>query len=126
MTDARTASNPEPLLKLSVRALLNIVVLEHGRPVAIFFAHFDRPASWSPEVLAFLRNVAERVQIGIARLKAEEQQRILNHELSHRMKNTLMMVQAIAGQTPRTSPTVTLSKRFRIGFTHSPRRTKCS
>jgi two-component sensor histidine kinase len=99
MTDARTAFNPESLLKLSVRALLNIVVLEHGRPVAILFAHFGRPASWSPEVLRFLRNVAERVQIGIARLKAEEQQCILNHELSHRMKNTLMMVQAIAGQT---------------------------
>lgn len=33
--------------------------------------------------------------------KAEAQQRILNEELSHRMKNTLAMVQAIATQTLR-------------------------
>jgi two-component sensor histidine kinase len=67
--------------------------------VAIFYVHFDRPGKWSAEVLAFLRNVADRVEIGVARLKAESQQRVLNHELSHRMKNTLAMVQAIAGQT---------------------------
>jgi two-component sensor histidine kinase len=98
-TDARTSQHQKALLDLGIRSLLNEVVLEHGRPVAIFFAHFDLPMTWPPEVRAFLRNVADRVESGVARLKAEEQQRILNHELSHRMKNTLSMVQAIAGQT---------------------------
>lgn len=32
----------------------------------------------------------------MARLRAEARQALLNHELSHRMKNTLAMVQAIA------------------------------
>jgi two-component sensor histidine kinase len=32
-------------------------------------------------------------------VQAERMQRLLNHELSHRLKNTLAMVQAIAGQT---------------------------
>ena len=98
-TDPRTAQHHKTLLNLGTRSLLNEVVLEHGRPVAIFFAHFDRPMTWAPETRAFLRNVADRVESGVARLKAEEQQRILNHELSHRMKNTLSMVQAIAAQT---------------------------
>jgi two-component sensor histidine kinase len=98
-TDPRTSGNPQALLDLNARSLVNVVVTEHGRPVAIFFAHFDRPAIWSPEVMAFLRNVADRVESGVARLKAEAQQRVLNHELSHRMKNMLSMVQAIAGQT---------------------------
>lgn len=97
--DPRTAADPKRLLDLDVRALVNVVVLEHGRPVAVFFAHFSRPSKWPPEAMAFLRNVADRVELGVARLKAEAEQRVLNHELSHRMKNTLSMVQAIAGQT---------------------------
>lgn len=36
-----------------------------------------------------------------ARRRAEERQELLNHELSHRMKNILAMVQAIAAQTMR-------------------------
>jgi two-component sensor histidine kinase len=97
--DPRTASDPKALLAFNVRSLVNVVVLKHGRPVAIFFAHSDRVTNWPPEVMAFLRNVADRVEIGVARLNAEAQQRVLNNELSHRMKNTLSMVQAIAGQT---------------------------
>jgi two-component sensor histidine kinase len=49
--------------------------------------------------MAFLRNVADRVESSVARVKAETQQLVLNHELSHRLKNTFSMVQAIAGQT---------------------------
>jgi two-component sensor histidine kinase len=100
-TDPRTSRDPRALLRLNARSLVNVVVLEHGRPVAIFFAHFDHPTAWPPETMAFLRNVADRVESGVARLNAENQQRVLNHELSHRMKNTLSMVQAIAGQTLR-------------------------
>lgn len=98
-TDPRTSRNPKPLLDLGVRSLLNVVVKDHDRPVAIFYVHSVEPEPWPPEVVAFLRNVADRVEIGVARLKAEEHQRVLNHELSHRMKNTLSMVLAIAGQT---------------------------
>ncbi|RZM13064.1 MAG: sensor histidine kinase, partial [Sphingomonas sp.] len=39
------------------------------------------------------------LEVGVARLRGEERQRMLNGELSHRLKNTLAMVQAIAGQT---------------------------
>ena len=98
-TDRRTSENPGPLLGLGVRSLLNMVVLEHGRPVALFFVHSNEPTAWREEVIAFLRNVADRVEHAVSRIKAEEHQRVLNHELSHRMKNTLAMVQAIAGQT---------------------------
>lgn len=58
---------------------------------------------------AFLiRNKAGRVvrMTGVmldnsARVAADEHQTLLNHELSHRLKNTLAMVQAIAAQTLR-------------------------
>lgn len=41
-----------------------------------------------------------------ARKAEEDRQRLLNNELSHRMKNILAMVQAIAGQTLRTAETM--------------------
>ncbi len=48
-----------------------------------------------------MRNVADRTRSAIARIEAEAQQQLLNHELSHRMKNMLAMVQSIATQTMR-------------------------
>src|SRR5262249_31647135 len=75
-TDPRTADNPRALVDLGIRALLNMVVVEHGRPVALFFVHSEKPTSWRPEIVTFLRNVADRVENGVARLRAEDQQRV--------------------------------------------------
>ncbi|WP_336492405.1 sensor histidine kinase [Methylobacterium nigriterrae] len=91
-------------MSLDIRAMLNVPVRERGRTVGLFYVHSPEPREWAPEDVAFARNVADRVQVGIARLRAEEQQVTLNHELSHRLKNTLAMVQAIATQTLRNAP----------------------
>lgn len=99
--DPRTRENAEALLGLSIRALANLPIIEQGSFVLVVFVHYDRPHDWAPEELAFLRQVGDRTQAALGRVKAEEQQRILNQELSHRLKNTLAMVQAIAGQTLR-------------------------
>lgn len=74
---------------------------ERGRTVALFFVHDRVPRTWTPEELAFMRAVADGVEVGVARLRAEERQRLLNHELSHRMKNLFSMVQAVVAQTLR-------------------------
>ena len=81
------------------RALVAIPILERGRTVAVLAVHDDRPRTWSPEVVAFLRDVADRLMAAMARVRAEERQAVLNQELSHRMKNMLAMIQAIAMQT---------------------------
>lgn len=99
--DPRTAGYVAPFEAISISAMLNVPVRERGRAVGIFYVHSSTPRTWTEEEITFVRNVADRVQIGIARLRAEEQQAILNHELSHRMKNVLAMVQAIAQQTIR-------------------------
>lgn len=100
-TDTRTAGHAKPFTAINVFAMLNVPVRERGRTVGVFFVHSPTVREWRPEEVAFARNVADRVQVGIARLRAEEQQATLNHEISHRMKNTLAMVQAIATQTMR-------------------------
>lgn len=97
--DPRTADDPEPMLGLGIGAMINMPVRDRGKTVAAFFVHDARPRHWGTDELAFLRNVADRVEVGVARLRAEDRQKVLNQELSHRLKNTLAMVQAIAGQT---------------------------
>ena len=105
--DPRTAAHADQHRALNIRAQINVPVRESGRTVGVLFVHSPQVRTWAPEEVAFARNVADRVQVGIGRLRAEEQQVLLNRELSHRMKNTLAMVQAIAAQTIRTAPDLT-------------------
>jgi two-component sensor histidine kinase len=104
LQDLRTADHALLLQQLDIRSLVNVPIRENGRTVATLIVHANQPRSWPEEELTFLRNVADRVEVGVARLEAESQQRLLNGELSHRMKNTMALVQAIASQTLRSIP----------------------
>jgi len=97
--DPRTAGDLARWERVRVRALVNIPVREGGRTVAVFLVHDEAPRDWDAETVTFLRDAADRLMAGIARRRAEADQRLLNQELSHRMKNLLAMVQAIAAQT---------------------------
>ncbi|GJD94503.1 hypothetical protein OCOJLMKI_1705 [Methylobacterium iners] len=108
--DPRTAACSGALQALDVASLINMPVRERGRTVALFFVHDRVPRDWSREELGFLRAVADRVEAAVARVRAEEQQQLLNRELSHRMKNTLAMVQAIATQTLRGASDIEAAK----------------
>ncbi|MEG9524184.1 MAG: PAS domain S-box protein [Hyphomicrobiales bacterium] len=99
--DPRTAGDGETLAAVGARALVNIPVMEHGRFVGVTFMLSAEPRAWAQSDVDFLRGVADRTRAAVARVEAEEHQQLLNHELSHRMKNILAMVQAIASQTLR-------------------------
>ena len=96
----------EAFVGAGTRAMLSVPILEHGKLVAIVFLHHNRCRIWSEEDVGFVRNAADRVRAAIARVRAEEEQRLVNRELGHRLKNTLTMVQAIASQTMRNAPTL--------------------
>ncbi|MCE4225687.1 PAS domain-containing protein [Methylobacterium sp. C25] len=100
-TDPRTRAMSETLLALGIRVLVNVPIVERGRLAAVAFVHYDAPHLWTEEEVGFVRTMADRTQAAVARARAEEQQRWLNGELSHRLKNTLAMVQSIATQTLR-------------------------
>ncbi|WP_342106152.1 GAF domain-containing protein [Methylobacterium sp. SI9] len=102
--DPRTRDAAPTLLSIGVRVLLNVPILERGRLVGIAFVHWSDSHPFTEDDLAFVRTVADRVQIAVARVQAEADQRVLNEELSHRLKNTLAMVISIASQTLRTVP----------------------
>ena len=97
--DPRTRGQSEAWEALGVRALIAAPVMEHGELAALCFVHWCEPRIISAEEQAFSRSAADRTQVGVARIRAEENQGVLNGELSHRLKNTLAMVQAIAAQT---------------------------
>lgn len=99
LTDPRTAGEADKWAALAIRGCVNVAVLDHGRPVAVLLVHWSEPHEASDAELAFLRNAADRLEIGIARQRAEDAQAILNGEIAHRLKNSLSMVQSIANQT---------------------------
>ncbi|MEH3116195.1 MAG: PAS domain S-box protein [Methylorubrum populi] len=83
------------------RALIEVPLLRRGALFGLVRAHAAETRAWSAGEIDFVREVAGRVSAALARIQAEEQQRFLNRELSHRLKNTLTMAQAIASQTLR-------------------------
>jgi two-component sensor histidine kinase len=104
LNDPITAGYAKTLLSLDIRSLVNVPIIDRGRTTGLLIVHAKSPRSWSSETVAYLRNIADRVEAEIARLQAEAQQRLLNHELSHRMKNTMALVQAVASQTLKNIP----------------------
>lgn len=97
--DLRTRDNAQKLLDMGIRVLVNVPIFDKGRFTLVVFAHYDEPHAWTVAEVDFVRSVGDRLQAAIARLSAEMEQDILNRELSHRLKNTLSVVQAIASQT---------------------------
>lgn len=99
--EASIAGDMPIFTELGARSFLMAPVLDRGCLEGVLFILHRKPRSWSRDEIEFARRVADRTYATLERIEAEEHQRVLNHELSHRLKNTLAMVQAIASQTLR-------------------------
>lgn len=69
--------------------------------VGAMFVQQAEARSWTDSEIEFAQSVADRTYAAIAKINAEADQKLLNHELSHRLKNMLAMIRAIATQTLR-------------------------
>ncbi|MBP2302239.1 HWE histidine kinase domain-containing protein [Azospirillum picis] len=98
-TDDRTRRHAAALEAAGARAFVNVPIFERGTVAALLYVCTSVPRGWSGEDLRFIHDVAHRLRLAVGRRRAEQQQHILNEELSHRLKNTLSVVQAIAMQT---------------------------
>lgn len=99
--DPRTASDARRLEAVHARAFVNVPIMVHGTLDTVIFILNAQMRVWSCEDIDLARQVGDRAHMAIARARAEQAQQVLNEELSHRMKNTLAIVQAIATQTLR-------------------------
>lgn len=100
-SDPRTRDDASTWQGFDIAAFVHMPVRERDRTVAVFIAHDVTSRVWTPDELAFLRNVADRVEVSVARVRAQELQTVLNAELAHRLKNTLAIVQSLAASTLR-------------------------
>lgn len=85
--------------QFATTAQITVPLAERGETKALLFVHEGDKRTWSLEELAFVEGVADRTYAAIAKINAEEQRDVLSHELSHRLKNMLAMIQAVARQT---------------------------
>ena len=99
--DPDLAADAPTYAAIAARAGITVPLLRRGELVGLVYVHAAGVRAWSRGEIDFVREVAGRASAALARLQAEEQQRFLNRELSHRLKNTLTMAQAIASQTLR-------------------------
>ncbi len=92
------ADTPRHLVT-GTQAQIKVPVTRRGALVGVLFVHSQQARRWMKEELEFVASLADRTYAALARVQAERDQRLLNEELSHRLKNNLAMVQAIAKQT---------------------------
>ncbi|GJD28792.1 hypothetical protein PMNALOAF_0021 [Methylobacterium adhaesivum] len=106
LAEVRLSDDASTYRGLGVRGQIKVPLLRAGALIGLFLVQEEAARVWSVEEVTFTRGVADRIDAALARLRAEEQQDLLNHELSHRMKNLLAMVQSIATQTLRNATRV--------------------
>ena len=78
--DAPPSSAPA-WLALGARSVINLPVFEQGALVAVIYLHHSEPRPWSPDEVAFLRNLADRTRSAVERRRAERSLRALNETL---------------------------------------------
>lgn len=88
----------------AVKAAVMVPILDRGDLAGMLYVYYGEPRSWSKDEIDFVHGVADRVHPALAKVEAEAERTVLNQELSHRLKNTMAMVQAIAMQTLRGVP----------------------
>ena len=69
--DPRTAGTADALKAISAQSFVNVPVTEAGNLVAVFYLGHATACAWSPEELAFIREVAHRTRMAVERRRAE-------------------------------------------------------
>ena len=89
---------------IGTRAQIKVPMVENDDLVGLLYAHQTQTRTWTPDEVLFAHGVADLTYAALAKVRAEAGQRLLNEELSHRLKNTLTMVLSIAAQSLRPVP----------------------
>jgi PAS domain S-box-containing protein len=84
--DPRTAGNAQALIDINATAFVNIPVTEHGGFVALLSLNSDHPRAWGDEELTFIREVAQRTRVVVARRQAELELRDLAASLERQVE----------------------------------------
>lgn len=111
-TDPRTRASTEAFHAIRIGSLVNVPLMERGVLRAVVLVQDSRPRQWTEAELFFIKSVGDRTRSAIVEAQARYEQRLLNEEMSHRLKNSLAMVMSIASQTLRGGTDASLFKAY--------------
>lgn len=94
----------ESYRKIGTRAQIKVPLIDQDALVGLLYVHHMEERVWDQDEVDFAHGVADRTHAALGKVRAEADQQVLNRELSHRLKNTFAMIQAIATQTLRSVP----------------------
>lgn len=83
---------------VQVEAQIVVPKMDHGELTGCLFVHSALPREWTLDETSFIRTAADRIFAALDEWDAETRQEIVNHEILHRLKNTLSIVQSLAHQ----------------------------
>ncbi|TXC69268.1 PAS domain S-box protein [Sphingorhabdus soli] len=105
LTDTDTESN-FPRKGSGFRGAFGFPLKQDGRVIAVLEFFSKAQSAPVPEILLTVRAIGEQVGRVFERKRTQDHQNLLLHELDHRVKNILSVVQAIAQQTFRRASSV--------------------
>ena len=79
--DPRTLATADALAGISAQSFVNMPITEQADFVAIIFVNVAGPRQWTPDEIAFLRDVGERTRDAVERRRAEADLAALNARL---------------------------------------------
>jgi len=111
---------PEVLRLHGVKSMINVIIVGEKAPFGVLEVDAQEPREFSDDDVAFLRLYANLLAAAIERVRAHDElrrsareQNILARELSHRVRNLLGLVRALASQTSATGRS---AEEFRSAF----------
>jgi two-component sensor histidine kinase len=111
---------PDVLLRHGVKSMVNVVIAGEGAPFGVLEVDSRERRQFSKDDVAFLRMYANLLAAAIERVRTHDElrrslreQNVLARELSHRVRNVLALVRALASQTSAKDRT---GEEFRSAF----------
>jgi two-component sensor histidine kinase len=92
---------PELLVRHGIRRAANVIIKGQGQPFGVLEVDSQLEGRFEEQDLDFLQAMANVVGVAVERKRLEDRQELLKGELTHRIKNILTTVQAIAVLTLR-------------------------
>ena len=84
--DPRTLATADALAGISAQSFINMPITEQADFVAIIFVNVAGPRQWTPDEIAFLRDVGERTRDAVERRRAEADLAALNARLEEEVE----------------------------------------
>lgn len=83
---------------VDVQAQVLVPMMIGADLVGCLFVHSDHPRIWTVDETSFLQAAADQLFVALGQWRARQLQNTINHEILHRLKNTLAIVQSLAHQ----------------------------